>query len=111
MKLMLPTKQTVPINIANQQQIVQQTVPVSQATTTTVVIIPPIPVLPSKIKNIAVPPLDMINVNVKFSLRLPPECAIYVRENFDNYNNFIRALVQSYMDERIDRDKVLYYDR
>jgi hypothetical protein len=98
MKLLLPQKKPIPI--------------VDQAQTTqTSVIIPPIPVLPARIKNIAVPPLDMINVNVKFSLRLPPECAIYVRENFDNYNNFIRALVQSYMDERIDRDKVLYYDR
>lgn len=51
------------------------------------------------------------NVNTIFTLRLPPELALYLRTNFDNYNAVVRALIQSYKDDRIDRDKVYFEER
>lgn len=55
--------------------------------------------------------LTEANVNTLFSLRLPPELAFYVKTNFDNFSALVRALIQSYKDNRIDREKVYYEER
>lgn len=51
------------------------------------------------------------NVPTLFSIRLPPELALYVRQEFVQYNVFIRALIQSYKDGRIEQDQVVYFER